>query len=420
MRRRASAATCAVIEDGPAFLAGLAILLSVSACGSSSSPASSELRACDYRLDSAYVLSLPDSATIYIEPSAVSVAREGSALIGGFPNLLSRPGAEVERDRLFGVVVSPGDRISPIARPPQIGFLNNARSASTDREWLVSFGASDRDPPNRSYEHLVVATYPFAAQRWTRVDTLTPPSGYRIGYIMSRLVANDRIAAIAVEAELSTRERGVVVFTKLADRWSSEFVPTGDVAYLELGLGARGGLVMVAVVADTSRGTDTNSLLVFRGPQPWQRLGFVPKALGYAAAHAPRLVTRGDSVFIGFVDHGDSVRSVKVVTGPEGGPYRLATADSSGWTVTPVLGQPALWVTQGASSVPENSTIAIAEVEMGASRRVFALDSRESGWLAATSVDGMINLIQPILRSSKEHSALVTRVMKLSPICRMQ
>lgn len=382
------------------------------ACSRGDGRASTTSR-CEFRLASEAKLAVADTGDVYIEPSAVAISPYGDILVGGLPNFVFRAGRQAT-DSLFGIVVEKGGSTVPLLRPPAPGYLNNARAAAVPNGWLFAFGQSDVEPAQRrSYERLLLAEHPFARDGWTRIDTLVPPAGYRLGSV-SNIAVQGGLQALAVIAESPEREDGVLIFHREgAAPWISDFVPV-VAAYAEVEPDGHGALVLLVVGPETASDSDANSLLVVTGPDPWSRVASVPKRSGYSEAHAPRLAIRSDSLFVAFIDRSANGVSARISSGSFGGPLSTVTLDSTGVTVTPVIGAPGLWVTQSPADSGRTST-RLWSFESGRVRLLFQRLSQESAWLSAALTDGRITIIQPSLQTGGR--SLSTGVLRLVPSC---
>ncbi|HEX7052284.1 MAG TPA: hypothetical protein VF188_18910 [Longimicrobiales bacterium] len=242
---------------------------------------------------------------LYVEPETFSVS-DGNVLLAGTPNYLWKPAvgsgkASSVRNAVFGVVIASDGATRVVPTPVEGMLVMGVRAVAREAGgWWIAFEEAEwTSETRRIIDKRVVALWfgAFDGQSWIALEELPLPADVTIRpFSGSTLVrSGDRLAWTLVAAAGPEDERRVLVYERVAGRWSYQIVPTFSANYAEPAYSRSGELVLAVVEADTTRRVDGNSLFLYARQPVWRQWRKLVTGYG-APVHHPKLSLspRGD------------------------------------------------------------------------------------------------------------------------------
>lgn len=224
-------------------------------------------------------LVLDDRTHVYVEADAFVADAQGSTLLAGTPNSLTRMNAEgavtaVVDDSVLGVVIPRTGRAHPIPLPISVsGKLDGIRvAAQPNGGWAVGFAEVKRRQGSTTADSTARLWYgTYDGTRWTSLEELPLP---RSGTVDSRWASSLATRGDSVSWAMTHRTAAgtqIVLFERRATRWSHELIPTFH-SQVELGQSDSLGLVLFVVQPHLGPGelSDGNSLVLWARRPQWQ------------------------------------------------------------------------------------------------------------------------------------------------------
>jgi hypothetical protein len=384
---------------------------------------------CLVRETSRTPLLIDGNRELYVEPTVV-LPSDGSILLAGRPNYLYSAGSATDertyaQDSVFGAVLDRSGRARLIPAPIDPALVSSTHALPlAGGGWAVVFAEMKRPwvPPRK--DTIVGLWYgEFDGARWSALERLPDIPGGTYDLDMgSALIPRGDTLFTAALVRTDTNIASVVVFERLAGRWTSEIVDARAASYAELFYSDSLGLLMAVVQADHSLRADANSLLLY-GPRPrWEILRKVIHG-GSQPVYDPLFSASPEGTVLSWwvMDRVGGARRARAMVGltPDRD-GRVAELDPDVNHVTPVVGHPRfpIWLSEHNTPAGERELRFLAD-SAGHARQLAALANPFTGPFAATAVGASDLLVSgPLLRADPKNPSLVSLIIRARVECR--
>lgn len=311
---------------------------------------------------------LPDGSSVYVEAHGFHPLGRGFVLVGmpTYESLIAANGAAsyVGDRRFLGVVVQPGEEVETIPLLPDVEHLTWIRSVLHEDGTLSVLGPESTGNFYSTSEVLRIVYAEYANGRWSRTETLTPPSGTLHFDTASELVPIGGEVAWAVVNETHPMSPWpVLLYRGRLATMRSEPVLQHSPDRLMLHPGPD-GLVLGIAGLDPSYGLrqPTLELLLTESGETVGR--FFPADRG--RARTPRALTRPDGLTVAWTTQSDLGWSSWVATGVRPGarvrPHYL-TDGAPFFAMVPLGARAALVVVDRSDPIAAGSELRFYRVE---------------------------------------------------------